>query len=125
MKFRLDYFRLQHAHIFPNICIDRRAQLFRRDLALNLDIRHLPFSMYTRIGPTRTMNTDTSPFNQRERTRQLALHRSQIFLNLPSVKISAVVLEKQLVIHFGFDNPASPRVLEVAHHKPPPQPTQL
>ena len=92
MKLRVDHFNIQDTHVFPDIRIDRRPQLVRADLALNVDTRHLPLSMNAGVRPTRTMNSDASPVDQADGTRQLPLDRSQIFLNLPPVKVCAVIL---------------------------------
>jgi hypothetical protein len=86
-------FTRQHAHVFPNVPIDRGAQLRSRDLSLNFNTRDLPFSMDTRIRPPRSMNVDATTINQRERLRQLALNGPAPFLNLPPVKVSPVVLK--------------------------------
>jgi hypothetical protein len=49
--------------------------------------------MHTGIRAARSMNIDTPSFDQGERTRQLTLNRPELALNLPAMKIGAVVLK--------------------------------
>ena len=49
------------------------------------------------------MDDNFATVQQRENPRQLALHGSQAFLNLPAVKVGAVVLEQKSKIHMNQD----------------------
>src|SRR5437868_3068561 len=51
------------------------------------------------------MNIHAAPIDQRQRSGQLTLNSSEIILNLPSMKIGAVVLNEEFVIHCGVALP--------------------
>src|SRR5688500_908395 len=99
MKIAGSRFDCQHANIATYIRIDRSAQLFRQDLAVNLNARNLSLGVNTGISSPRTVNVNTAAIDQRERARQLTLHSSKFVLNLPSVKLGALVLKKKFVVH--------------------------
>src|SRR6185369_7983305 len=99
VKIVSDNFTRQHAHVPADIPIDRRTQLRARDLALDRNIRDLPFSVDTRIRAARSMNVDAATVNQRERFGQLALNSPAPLLDLPPMEVSPVVLKQQFVIH--------------------------
>src|ERR1043165_4546694 len=99
MKLVIRNLRLKHAHVFIDISINRCAQLLRRYLTLQLDASDLSFSVYARIRAPRAVNVHALSFKQRQRTLKFALNSSESFLALPSVKIRAVILQKQFVVH--------------------------
>src|ERR1051325_5225679 len=92
-------FDTQYPHVLTDITVDCRTKLRRRYLPVDLNARHLAFCMDTGIRPARAMNVDAATIDQRERLSQLALDRPEIALYLPPVKLCAVVLEEEFVIH--------------------------
>ena len=54
--------------------------------------------MNTRIGATRTVNCNLAAIDQRQGSRQLALHGAQLILDLPAMKIGTIVLQREFEI---------------------------
>src|SRR6476620_44668 len=99
VKFSRNNFHLEHAHVLTDVSINCRTQLLRRYVALKRDTRDLTFGMNARVSTARAVDIHASPFNQRAGLFDLPLDRPQFFLALPSVKVRAVILKKQFVIH--------------------------
>src|SRR5215217_149675 len=99
VKFIVHNFTRQNPYVPADIAVNRRTQLRRRDLALNLDVRDLPFRVNTSIRSSRSMHVDAAAVDQRECVRQLTLNGPATFLNLPAMEVGPIVLKKQFVIH--------------------------
>src|SRR5438270_11599906 len=83
----------QDTEIALKISVDGVAQLVRSHFSLKLHVCDLALRVNTRIRAARSMHIDFRALKQRKHARQLALHGTKLALNLPTVKISAVVLK--------------------------------
>jgi hypothetical protein len=70
-----------------------------REITSQFNARNLPFRMNSGIGAPGAVHNDVATIEQREHPSQLALHGAQSVLDLPTVKIGTVVLEKEFEVH--------------------------
>ena len=86
--------RLQNTQVALNISINGRAQFLRRNFTLHLNNCHLTLGMHAGVSASRSVNHNLAPLNQTEHPSQLALHRAQVILHLPAMKVCTVILER-------------------------------
>src|SRR5262245_61463282 len=89
----------QDANVPPEISVDRRTQLVRRETAFDHHIRDLSLGMDAGVGPPRPNNAHFCILEHPDHAFELALDGAVVFLDLPSMKIGAVVLDKEFVVH--------------------------
>ena len=87
------------AEVARDVPVDGGAQTLRVELAPQMSARHLRLGVHARVRPPRAVHDDLAALDQRERARQLALHRALALLSLPAVKVRPVVLNCQAVVH--------------------------
>jgi hypothetical protein len=98
MKALVNNLRPQDTKIFTHVRIDCGTQLFRSDFTMDDCTRNLAFGVNACISSSRSMNNNIPAFNQRESSCQFSLNGSQFILDLPAVKVGAVVLKKESVV---------------------------
>src|SRR6185369_4208033 len=84
--------------IAPQISVYRGAKFIRREAALDHHIRDLSFRVHSSIGASRANDSDLRILEHTDDALKLTLNRAIVFLHLPAVKVSAVVLDEKFVI---------------------------
>jgi len=105
MEIVCDFVNRNYAKIPFKISIDGGAKILGSKGALEYDAGNLTLGMHARICPTRTVNLHPLAVEQRQRASQFALNSAFSGLDLPSVKIRAIILNSQLEVHMAI-NPA-------------------
>src|SRR6185436_8561350 len=77
--------------------VDPRAQRGRRQVRVELQMRHLPGRVDARIGPSGAVQLElVTPRRVAHRTFDLARNRLRVLLDLPAAVAAAVVFDQQL-----------------------------
>src|ERR1700687_6310440 len=83
------------------ITVDGVTKFLLTHLALQRNAGYLSFGVDAGIGAARSMNCNVATIQQRKYPRQFALDGAQLVLYLPTMKVSAVVLKEEPIVHFG------------------------
>jgi hypothetical protein len=94
-----------YAKVPLQISINRGTKFLGPKCPLEHDTCHLTFSVHACICPTRTVNLQIPTVKQCQRASQFALYSAFSGLNLPSVKIRAIILNSQFEVHMAINQP--------------------
>src|SRR5467141_2343287 len=89
----------KNSNVLREIAVDGVTKFLRTHFALQKNAGHLSFGVHAGIGAARSMNSNVATIQQRKYPRQFALDGAQLVLYLPTMKVSAVVLDKQTIVH--------------------------
>jgi hypothetical protein len=87
------------SNVRREIAGDGVTNFLRTHFALQKNAGHLSFGVHTGISAARSMNSNVATIQQRKYPRQFALDSAQLVLYLPAMKVSAVVLKKEAIVH--------------------------
>ena len=99
MKFVGGDLSLHYTNVAPEIAIDGVLKLFWSKSAVHAQICDLSLGVNARIGTARADDLYLGVLKHACYALEFALYRSCVFLHLPSVKVGAVVLDQELIIH--------------------------
>ena len=103
MKIVRGFLDVQYPDVAPEIAIDRGTEFLRCERPVQEDMGYLSFGVDSGISPARTMHSDAAALKRPDHTLKLALDRAVVFLHLPTVEISAIVLDSKLKVHSFVD----------------------